>query len=251
MSQPFRLDGKVALVTGGGRGIGAAISLRLADMGAQVIVNFKSDQASAARVVDEVQKVGHGLMYQADVNDRSVVEEMIKFILAQFGRLDIVVNNAGIVRDDLLMRMSDEDLDAVLDTNLRGALVVCRAVIRTLQRQRSGRIINISSVVGLTGSAGQVNYAAAKGGLITATRALAREVAGRLVTVNAVAPGYVKTDMTAGLPDTVKQQILGLIPLGRFGEAREVADMVLFLASDEAAYITGQVFSVNGGMAMQ
>jgi 3-oxoacyl-[acyl-carrier protein] reductase len=233
--------GRAALVTGAGRGIGQAIALRLAQDGIGVAVNYRGSAAAAAETVRRIEAAGGTAIALGGVGD----------IAAHFGRLDILVNNAGITRDNLAMRMSEEDWDAVLTTNLKGAFLCSKAALRHLLRARdAGRIISISSVVGLLGNAGQANYAAAKAGLIGLTKSLAKEIASRGVTVNAVAPGFIATDMTAGLPADVQELAMKAIPLGSFGNPEDIAEAVAFLASPAARYITGQVLSVDGGMAM-
>ncbi len=245
------LTGQIALVTGGGRGIGRAIARELAAAGATVVVNYREGAAAAEESVAAIREAGgRGQAIQADVADPTAVEAMVKTVIKEYGRLDILVNNAGITRDNLLLRMKDEEFDQVLTTNLRGVFVCTRAVLRQMSKQRSGRIINITSVIGLLGNSGQANYAAAKAGVIGFTRSTAREIASRGVTVNAVAPGFIETEMTAVLNEETRKAILGSIPLGRFGQPEEVARLVCFLASDAAAYITGQTMTVDGGMVM-
>lgn len=246
------LQGQAAIVTGGSRGLGRAIALRLAAEGAAVVVNYARRADDAAAVVKEIQSQGgRAVAVQADVADANGAERLVQAALDQFGRLDIIVNNAGITRDQLLLRMKEEDWDAVLDTNLKGVFHCTKAALRPLIRQRSGRIINISSVVGLVGNAGQANYAAAKAGLIGFTKAVAREVASRGITVNAVCPGYFDTEMTQALPADVQAAHQANIPLGRFGDQAELAAVIAFLAGPGAGYITGQAIAVDGGMTMQ
>lgn len=245
------LEGKVALVTGGSRGIGRAIALELASRGANVAVNYAGNEEAAQQVVGEIEAMGRqGLAVRADVSNSAAVDEMIKKVLDAFGRIDILVNNAGITRDNLLMRMKEEDWDQVIDTNLKGAFLCTKAVLRQMMRQKAGRIINISSISSMTGTAGQANYAASKAGLIALTKTTAREVASRGITVNAIAPGFIKTEMTDVLDDNYKQQLLDQIPMGRIGDPEDIARLAGFLASDEAGYITGQTIHVNGGMYM-
>ncbi len=239
---------QVAVVTGAGRGIGRAIALKFAAAGADVVCVSRTAE-NAAKVAEEVRALGRNAWPCAlDVADEAAVATATEKILADCGRVDVLVNNAGVTRDSLLMRMSD--WDTVLDTNLRGAFLMTRALHRPMLRQRSGRIINIASVVGLMGNAGQCNYAASKAGLIGFTRAAAREFASRGVTVNAIAPGFIETDMTAALNETLRAELLKRIPLGRFGQAEDVAAAALFLAGPSGAYITGQVLVVDGGMVM-
>ena len=243
------LQGKVALITGGSRGIGAAVAQTLATAGAAVVVCARNGEAAAATASGIAAQGGQALGVAADVSRAEDAERLMKACLERFGRLDILVNNAGITRDGLVLRMKDGDWSDVLAVNLNGAFYCARAALRVILKQKqSGRIINIGSVVGSMGNAGQANYVTSKAGLIGLTKALAREVAARGVTVNLVAPGFIETDMTANLPDAVKETYRGQIPLGRFGTAADVAAAVAFLASDGAAYITGQVIHVNGGM---
>jgi 3-oxoacyl-[acyl-carrier protein] reductase len=246
------LQDKVALVTGASRGIGRAIAENLASLGASVAVNYVARAESAAQVVEAVVGAGgRATAVQADVRSADAVQAMVRQIEEELGPVDILVNNAGITRDGLLARMSEDDWQAVIETNLNGAFHCTKAVLRKMMRRRWGRIINVSSVAGMAGNAGQANYAAAKAGLIGFTRSLAKEVGARNITVNAVAPGFVETDMTADLEEEWKQQVLSATPAGRFGAPDEVAAMVGFLASDAAAYITGQVISVDGGLGMR
>ena len=244
-------EGKVALVTGGRRGIGRAIAETFARGCAQVVIADR-DQAEAQCTADEIVAATgcNALAVAVDVADSHSVSLMVEGCLARFGRVDILVNNAGVTRDTLIIRMDESDWDTVLDVNLKGAWNCCRSVVRPMMKQRYGRIVNISSVSGLAGQAGQTNYSASKAGLIGLTKALAREVASRGITVNAVAPGFVPTALTNDLPQELKDSMMKLIPLGRWGKPEEVAAAVTFLASDEAAYITGQVLSVDGGMMM-
>ncbi|MDO8673104.1 MAG: 3-oxoacyl-[acyl-carrier-protein] reductase [Dehalococcoidia bacterium] len=245
------LEGKVAVVTGSSRGIGRAIALKLAGLGARVVVNYNGNAEAAAEVGDAIRQAGgQTIIVQADVSKAEEADRLVKAALAAFGRIDILVNNAGITRDGLVLRMSEDDWDAVLSTNLKGAFLCTRAVLRPMLRQRSGRIINVSSVVGLAGNAGQANYVAAKAGLIGLTKSIAKEVGSRGITANAVAPGFIDTEMTRQLSDNVKGEVVKQIALGHFGTAEDVAEAVAFLSSKEAAYITGQVLNVDGGMVM-
>jgi 3-oxoacyl-[acyl-carrier protein] reductase len=244
--------GRVALVTGGAKGIGQAIALRLAQDGIAVAINYRGSADAAAETVQQITTAGgRAIALAGDVAAAAQAAKLITDTVAEFERLDILVNNAGITRDNLTMRMSEDDWDAVLSTNLKGAFLCAKAALRPLLKAReSGRIISISSVVGIMGNAGQVNYSSAKAGLIGMTKSLAREVASRGITVNAVAPGFIRTDMTAALGSEVQEGILKTIPLGFLGEPTDIADTVAFLASPAARYITGQVISVDGGMAM-
>jgi 3-oxoacyl-[acyl-carrier protein] reductase len=242
---------RVALVTGASRGIGRAIALRLAREGIAVVVNYRHQAAAAQEVVEAIAAAGgRAVALAGDVGTVGVAEALVAGALEAFGRLDILINNAGITRDNLLLRLAPEDWQAVLTTNLTGAYLCTRAALRPMLRQRWGRILNITSVVGLLGNAGQANYAAAKAGLIGLTRSTAREVASRGITVNALAPGYIATDIWAPVPESARQTLLGAIPLGRAGTPEEVAEAAAFLVSDAAGYITGQVLNVDGGLVM-
>ncbi|MDO5426020.1 MAG: 3-oxoacyl-[acyl-carrier-protein] reductase [Eubacteriales bacterium] len=245
------LEKKVALVTGAGRGIGREIALTLAEKGAFVVVNYQGSRERAEEVVREIQeKGGNAAAYQCNVADFSQTERMVKELIASYQHIDILVNNAGITRDGLVMKMSEEDFDKVIATNLKGTFNTIRHLSRQMNKQKSGRIINISSVSGVLGNAGQANYAASKAGVIGLTKSMARELASRGITVNAIAPGFIDTDMTGVLSDSVKEAAVRQIPLGHFGKPKDVAETAAFLASDAAAYITGQVIHVDGGMAI-
>lgn len=245
------LVGKVALVTGGSRGIGRAIALKLAENGADVAINYAGNTAAAEEVKAAIEQMGRkALLIQCSVADTDGVQVMVNQVVKELGRLDILVNNAGITRDGLLMRMKEADWDDVMNTNLKGVYNCSKAVMRTMMKQKSGRIVNMASVVGEMGNAGQANYAAAKAGVIGFTKSMAKEVASRGITVNAIAPGFIATDMTRVLSDDQKAEMARTIPLGRAGQPEDVANAVLFLASEGAAYITGQVLNVDGGMVM-
>ncbi len=245
------LGGKIAVVTGSSRGIGREIAVTLAAKGATVIVNYNGSAAKAEEAVNEIREAGgQAEAVQCNVSDFNQSAELIKYVIKTYGRIDILVNNAGITRDNLLMKMSEEEFDAVVDTNLKGAFNCIRHASRQMLKQRSGRIINISSISGIMGNAGQANYSASKAGIIGLTKAVARELASRGITVNAIAPGFIDTEMTAVLADNVRKAAEENIPMKHFGSTKDVANTAAFLASEEAGYITGQVICVDGGMAM-
>ena len=242
---------KLALVTGASRGIGRAVALKLASMNATVIVNYAGSKDKAESVVKEIQEMGKTAeAIQCDVSDFEQCSQLMQQVQEHYGRIDILVNNAGITRDGLAMAMKEEDFDDVIATNLKGTFNCIRFASRIMMKQRYGKIINMSSVSGITGNAGQVNYSAAKAGVIGITKSMARELAGRHINVNAIAPGFIETDMTNELSEKVKEQAVGQIPLGRFGKAEEVAELAAFLAGNQSDYITGQVFHIDGGMVM-
>ncbi|REK76473.1 3-oxoacyl-[acyl-carrier-protein] reductase [Paenibacillus paeoniae] len=245
------LEGKKALVTGASRGIGRAIAIALAEAGADVAINYSGSEAAAAETASAVEALGRrAIIVKANVGKADEFDAMVKDVIEQLGALDILVNNAGITRDNLIMRMKEEEFDQVIETNLKGVFNGIKAVTRPMMKQRSGRIINISSVVGVLGNPGQANYVAAKAGVIGLTKASARELASRGITVNCVAPGFIQTDMTDKLPDDMKESLSAQIPLSRLGDAADIANAVRFLASDAAAYMTGQTVHVDGGMYM-
>jgi 3-oxoacyl-[acyl-carrier protein] reductase len=245
----MNLEGKVALVTGGGRGIGRAVALALADAGADVALAVSRDTAAAEEVAEEIRGKGRrALARKADVSSGEEAEGLVAATVQELGRIDCLINNAGVTRDGLVMRLSEDDWDTVLDVNLKGGFHCTKAALRRMVRQRSGRIVNVTSVMGITGNAGQANYSASKAGLIGLTKATAKEVGSRGITCNAVAPGWINTRMTAALPEEVSREVLKQIPLGRLGEPEDVAGLVLFLCSDAASYITGQVIVVDGGL---
>ena len=246
------MEGRVALVTGGGRGIGRAIAVRLAKGGAKVAVFYRSNDEAAGETEKLVREAGAECeTFKGDVASSDDVAALIEGVNGAFGPVEILVNNAGTTRDNIVLRMKDAEFDEVMQTNLKGTYLCTRAVLRGMVRARWGRIVNVSSVVGLLGNAGQANYAASKAGIIGLTKSVAREVANRGITANAVAPGYVETELTGGLSEEIKGRILGQVPVGRFGEPEEIAEVVAFLVGDGAAYVTGQTIAVDGGMVMQ
>lgn len=245
----MELEGKVSLVTGASRGIGKAIALKLSSLGSKVAINYREGEVAANSVVREIVSQGReAISIKADVADSEAVKAMVQKVNTEWNKIDILVNNAGITRDNLLLRMSDKAWDDVLNTNLRGAYLCTKFALRPMVKQRWGRIISIASIAGLIGNAGQTNYSASKAGIIAFTKSVAREIGSRNITANAVAPGFIKTQMTEKLPDAIKESILSMTSLRRFGEPEDVAEVVAFLASDRANYITGQVISIDGGM---
>jgi 3-oxoacyl-[acyl-carrier protein] reductase len=247
----MKLEGKVAIVTGASRGIGREIALQFAREGADVVVNFAGSEAKANEVVQEIMQIGRqAITYQCNVGNAEEVQNMVKETIGHFGKVDILVNNAGITRDNLLMRMKEDEWDDVINTNLKGVFLCTKAVTRQMMKQRSGKIINVASIVAISGNAGQANYVAAKAGVIGLTKTTAKELSTRGITVNAVAPGFITTDMTGELTEEIQSEMLKQIPLGRFGDPGDVARVAVFLASNDADYMTGQTLHVDGGMVM-
>ena len=244
-------ESKTVFVTGGSRGIGKEVALKFAENGYNVVINYVSSKTNVQELISEFENKGvKALVMQADVTDKEAIEEVVKKAIEEFGAIDVLVNNAGITRDNLLMRMSEEEFDKVIEINLKGTYIVTKAVTKYMMKKRKGSIINLSSVVGVAGNAGQCNYSASKAGIIGFTKSIAKELASRNIRSNAVAPGFIETDMTAVLSDEVKENIHNQIPLKRMGTAEEVANLIYFLGSDESSYITGQVINVDGGMVM-
>lgn len=242
---------KVAFITGGSRGIGKEVALKFAENGYNIVLNYVSDKTDVEKLSKELKEKGaDSLILKADVSKLEEVEEVVKQAIEKFGQIDVLVNNAGITKDNLLMRMNEEEFDKVIEINLKGTFIVTKAVIKYMMKKRQGSIINLSSVVGVGGNAGQCNYSASKAGIIGFTKSIAKELASRNIRANAVAPGFISTDMTQVLSDTVKENIYNQIPLKRMGEAKEVAELIYFLGSEKASYITGQVINVDGGMLM-
>ena len=242
---------KVVFVTGASRGIGKEVALKYAENGYNVVINYASDKTDVESLKKEFEEKNvETIIEKADVTNSNQIEELVKKAIEKFGKIDVLVNNAGITKDNLLMRMSEEEFDKVIEVNLKGTYIVTKAVTKYMMKKRSGSIINLSSVVGVAGNAGQTNYSASKAGIIGFTKSVAKELASRNIRANAVAPGFIETDMTAVLPDTVKENIHNQIPLKRMGTAKEVANLIYFLGSDESSYITGQVINVDGGMLM-
>jgi len=247
----LNLKGKTVLITGGSRGIGRAMALAFAEEGTNVIINYTSDEENAKNAIKEIEKFGvKGLAIRANISKAEEVNSMFDKIKEDFDVIDILINNAGITRDSLFIGMKEKDWDEVIEVNLKGMFLCTKAVIRKMLRQRYGRIVNISSVVGVIGNPGQANYCASKAGVIGFTKSLAREVASRNITVNAIAPGFIKTDMTDALPEDIKESVMGTIPMGRYGNPEDIANIAVFLSSDKAGYITGQIIHIDGGMAM-
>ena len=242
---------KVAFITGGSRGIGKEVALKFADNGYNIVINYVSDKTDTQELEKEFTKRGvEALIIKADVTNTEQIENLVKEVIEKFGKIDVLVNNAGVTKDNLLMRMSEEEFDKVVEVNLKGTFIVTKAVIKYMMKKRSGSIINLSSVVGVAGNAGQANYSASKAGIIGFTKSVAKELASRNIRANAVAPGFIETDMTAVLSDSVKENIHNQIPLKRMGSAKEVANLIYFLGSDESSYITGQTINIDGGMLM-
>ncbi len=242
---------KVAFITGGSRGIGKEVALKFADNGYNIVINYVSDKTDTKGLEKEFTKRGvEALIIKADVTNTEQIENLVKEVIEKFGKIDVLVNNAGVTKDNLLMRMSEEEFDKVVEVNLKGTFIVTKAVIKYMMKKRSGSIINLSSVVGVAGNAGQANYSASKAGIIGFTKSVAKELASRNIRANAVAPGFIETDMTAVLSDSVKENIHNQIPLKRMGSAKEVANLIYFLGSDESSYITGQTINIDGGMLM-
>lgn len=245
------LKGKCAVITGASRGIGKAIALKLASLGANIVINYRSNEKEALEVENEIKNMGaEAIIVKGDISKSQEVENLVLVAKEKFGNIDIMVNNAGITKDTLILRMKEEDFDSVIDVNLKGVFNCLKAITPIMVKQKHGKIINLSSVVGITGNAGQVNYSASKAGVIGMTKSLAREVGSRGITVNAVAPGYIETDMTEALGDKYKEEMKKNIPLKRLGKAEDVAEVVAFLASESSNYVTGQVIQVDGGMLM-
>ena len=242
---------KVAFITGGSRGIGKEVALKFADNGYNIVINYVSDKTDVEKLEKEFSEKGvETLILKADVTNGEEIENLVKQVIEKFGKIDVLVNNAGITRDNLLMRMSEEEFDKVIEVNLKGTYIVTKSVIKYMMKKRNGSIINLSSVVGVAGNAGQANYSASKAGIIGFTKSIAKELASRNIRANAVAPGFIETDMTAVLSDEIKENIHNQIPLKRIGSAKEVANLIYFLGSEESSYITGQVINVDGGMVM-
>ncbi len=242
---------KVAFITGGSRGIGKEVALKFAENGYNIVINYVSDNTDIEKLKNEfAQKGVEALIIKADVTNSEEIENLVKEVIEKFGKIDVLVNNAGITKDNLLMRMSEEEFDKVINVNLKGTFIVTKAVIKYMMKKRSGSIINLSSVVGVAGNAGQANYSASKAGIIGLTKSIAKELASRNIRANAVAPGFIETDMTAVLSDSVKENIYNQIPLKRMGSVKEVANLIYFLGADDSSYITGQVINVDGGMLM-
>ncbi|MFJ8234395.1 3-oxoacyl-[acyl-carrier-protein] reductase [Ureibacillus sp. NPDC094379] len=246
-----KLEGKTAVVTGASRGIGRAIALQLAEEGANVVVNYSGSEDKALQVVEEIKNIGrNAIAVKANVSDNESVQNLMSQALEAFGSIDVLINNAGITRDNLIMRMKEDEWDDVISTNLKGVFLCTKAVTRQMMKQRAGRIINISSIVGVMGNAGQANYVAAKAGVIGLTKTTARELASRNILVNAIAPGFIETEMTDALPEDIKGAMLAQIPLAQLGQPEHIAKAVVFLASDDSSYMTGQVLHIDGGMVM-